>query len=261
MTGKKIRLGRIFRLDRRSVILPMDDAMISGPTGQLAQPDNLIRLADEAEVDAILAHPGTLSRIPPRSRLGRIQNLSASTVRSQHSRKYMIGSVEQAIASGADAVAVHVNISSAFEREMLGDLSRAIIESQQYGFPVLAIAYPRRENLDGSDDNYESMRRDDPDGYQRLVAHCVRIAVEIGADIVKTQYTGSPESFSTIIEAACSVPVVVAGGPVLQWSELRSMVVGALQGGAAGVSIGRNVHQSSTDVGAVLRNLVELTHN
>lgn len=261
MLGRKIRLSRIFRPNGRTVIVPMDDALISGPVGQLERSDDLIRLSTQVGADAILAYPGTLSQIEPQSTLGRIQNVTASTLMSSHTRKYLVGTIQQAVADGVDAVAVHINISSKFEHEMVTNFGSIVAEAQPYGLPVIAIVYPRKEWADGSDDNYEVMKKEDPKAYCTLVAHCTRIAAELGADTIKTQYTGSPESFAQVVRTACSVPIVIAGGPLLPWPELKSMVVGALEAGAAGVSVGRNVHQALDRHGTILRDLVELVHN
>lgn len=106
--------------------------------------------------------------------------------------------------------------------------------------PLLAIIYPRKEQMIG-DDNYLELKKSRPDEYTRLVAHCTRIAFELGADIIKTQYTGDSESFAEVISSAGGKPVLIAGGALCEEQQLYEMVSGAMKAGAAGVSIGRNI--------------------
>ena len=72
--------------------------------------------------------------------------------------------------------------------------------------------------------------------------HAARVGAELGADIIKCPYTGSPETFREVVEG-CMVPVVIAGGSKLSDRETLGMIEGALQAGAAGISMGRNVFQ------------------
>ena len=90
------------------------------------------------------------------------------------------------------------------------------------------------------------------------VKHCARVAAELGADIVKVNYTGSPETFAEVV-AGCPIPVVIAGGEKVDTDEdLLNMVQGAMSAGAAGVSIGRNAfqHDDPAKVVAVIASMV-----
>ena len=92
--------------------------------------------------------------------------------------------------------------------------------------------YPRGENISNPFD-------------PKIVAHVARIGAELGADVVKTVYTGDSESFRTVVEG-CPVPIVIAGGPQANNDkELLEMVKGAIDAGAVGVSMGRNIFQHS----------------
>jgi len=78
------------------------------------------------------------------------------------------------------------------------------------------------------------------------VKHAARVGAELGADIVKVNYTGSPQSFEEVTRG-CPVPVVIAGGEKLESDgDILAMVEGAMKAGAAGVSIGRNVFQHAS---------------
>jgi DhnA family fructose-bisphosphate aldolase class Ia len=108
--------------------------------------------------------------------------------------------------------------------EMLGNTAK---ECYRWGLPLLAMMYPRG---DGIAVNVETVK---------LAA---RVGAELGADIIKCPYTGDPESFSQVVQG-CPVPVVIAGGSKMSDTETLNMIEGAMQAGAGGVSMGRNVFQ------------------
>ncbi|GAA2714172.1 hypothetical protein Apa02nite_094660 [Actinoplanes palleronii] len=168
-------------------------------------------------------------------------NLSASTTMMEHTRKVLVGSVRDAISGGADAVACHVNLTSPYETEQLEMLSRRVDEAQAYGLPVVAFAYPRGRQSDGTDQNYTTLRTQDPDKFAELVRHCVRVAVELGASIVKTVYTGSAETFGSVVDSAMGVPVLIAGEKLTDEEEAIVKAQTAVRAGAAGVAYGRQI--------------------
>ena len=258
--GHSIRLSRILRKNRRTVIVPMDDSLIAGPSGHLTTPAPFLAECVSAGVDAVLGFAGTINCLSAGARVGRIFNLSASTKLSTHTKKYRVLTVDDATAYGADAVAVHVNVTSKFEADMISLLGDTIGSARNRGLPVLAIMYPRREQ-NGADDNYDNLRQSDIQQYTNLVAHAVRIASELGADLIKTQYTGSRETFRQVVSAALDVPVVIAGGRLSSRSDVFAKIQGALDAGAAGISIGRNLHQTEDGEAVLLRQLVDLVHN
>jgi DhnA family fructose-bisphosphate aldolase class Ia len=170
-----------------------------------------------------------------------IINLTASTSLSQHTNKQLVMNLRGALEAGCDAVAVHVNVTSAYEPQMIRSLGSVIADSRAFGVPVLAIMYPRGETPDGTDDNYTGLRTAMPNHYTRLIAHAVRIAADLGASIVKTHYTGSADSFSQVIDAAGTVPVLISGGPLTEPGLPLQIAAEAISAGGAGVSYGRNV--------------------
>jgi DhnA family fructose-bisphosphate aldolase class Ia len=138
--------------------------------------------------------------------------------------------VSEAARLGADAVSVHVNFFSDKEPEMLTELAKTVEECDELGMPLLVMAYPRGPSV--KDEHAAD-----------VVAHASRIAEELGADVVKTNYTGDVDSFKGVTQA-CRIPVVIAGGPKAKSAEdFLRMVHDAIQAGAKGVSIGRNVFQ------------------
>ncbi len=138
----------------------------------------------------------------------------------------------------------------------LGDVAEAC---RAFEMPLLAIMYPRAEGPEG-DNNYLEMKGSDLNGYTRLVAHCARIGMELGADVVKTQYTGDPESFGRVVEAARPVPVVVAGGPFQSANTILQRAENVIGAGAAGVSFGRNVF-SRRERGKIVHALAQIVHH
>ncbi len=131
---------------------------------------------------------------------------------------------------GADGVSIHINVGAEDESNMLYTLGEVSRHCQEWGMPLLAMMYPRGRKIR---DEYS----------EEYIAHAARVGAELGADIVKTNYTGDPDSFARVVEG-CPVPVVIAGGPKVDSElDLLKMVQGAISSGARGVAIGRNVFQ------------------
>ena len=143
-----------------------------------------------------------------------------------------MGSVEEAIRLGADAVSVHINVGAKEEPEMLHKLGTISDKCDEWSMPLVAMMYARGENV--KDPN-------DPD----VVAHAARIGAEAGADLIKVVYTGDISSFKKVVRG-CPVPLVIAGGPKADSDrEILDMCHDAMQAGAKGVTFGRNIFQHS----------------
>jgi fructose-bisphosphate aldolase/2-amino-3,7-dideoxy-D-threo-hept-6-ulosonate synthase len=113
---------------------------------------------------------------------------------------------------------------------MLCNLGKVSDECDFYGIPLLAMMYPRGPKI---------QNEHAPD----VIAHAARIGAELGADIIKTNYTGNIETFKEVVES-CPIPVVIAGGPKCKSNdEVLQTTFDAMKAGAAGLSIGRNVFQ------------------
>ncbi len=224
--GKKRRLKRIMP-GGKTLIVPMDHG-ISSPVSGIQKIDEILERIDGL-CDAVVLHKGVVKNS------GYVENMnSALIVHLSGSTKYhanekvIVCSVEKAIALGADGVSIHVNVGSDNECEQLRDAGMISELCDSYGIPLLAMMYPRGRDVEVSTET---------------VKHAVRVGYELGADIVKTSYTGSVESFSEVVEY-CDVPVVVAGGSKKNGEKLLEEVRGAVLAGAAGVAIGRNVFQA-----------------
>lgn len=240
--GKVTRLYRMLNAGKNRIIIsPLDDALLAGPEGGLRDAHEKVRQIVAGGTDAIMGFPGLFRRCHKEmAGISGILNVTASTTRSQHTRKVLMSSVEEAVSLGVDGVGVHVNISSTYEPEMLRILGEVSRECERLGMPLMGIMYPRTEH-DGADENYYDLLREQPDKYAELVRHAARVGVEAGADLIKTQFTGSAESFSTVVESCLGIPVVIAGGPKIEATKALRNAYEAIRGGAAGVSFGRNV--------------------
>jgi len=240
--GKIRRMKRLFSpVSGRSLIVPVDDSLIFGPAAGLEQVQFKVKQILMDPPDAVLAFPGLFrNHAELLSGVAGIVNLTASTSRSAHTRKAQVGEVHQAAQLGLDAVAAHVNISSRYESEMLQILGSVSRECESYGMPLLGIMYPRSETELG-DNNYEELKQRDRKQYAELVAHSARVGVDLGVDLIKTKYTGDPESFQMVVNACKPVPIVVAGGPILPVDSMLQMAFEVIHAGGAGISFGRNV--------------------
>ncbi|MFW5489638.1 MAG: 2-amino-3,7-dideoxy-D-threo-hept-6-ulosonate synthase [Desulfovibrio sp.] len=232
--GKSIRLERIFnRITGRTILVPLDHGVSVGPIYGLVDLRETVNSVVDGGANAVLMHKG-LIRCGHRGAgkdIGLICHLSASTSLSPRpNAKCLVGTVEEAIRLGADAVSLHVNLGDDAEIDMLRDMGRVCTDAAFWGVPVLAMIYARGKGINQYD--------------PEVVAHCARVGVELGADVVKVPYTGDIESFARVVEGCC-VPVVIAGGEKLDNTEdLVRMVHDSILAGGRGLSIGRNVFQA-----------------
>ncbi|MDR0314238.1 MAG: hypothetical protein LBI14_11665 [Treponema sp.] len=260
MNGKTRRLSRIFGTDGKTVIVPVDDSLIFGPFAGLHNINRKISNILEGKPDAVLAHQGTFINDIKSNTIGRIINVSASTKNSFHTKKVLVSTIEQLIIRDADCVAVHINITSKYEADMLSDFGKIVSESEKYALPVMAIVYPRKENADGTDENYVSLKNSNNQEYANLLCHCVRIAKDMGASLIKTHYSGNKESFIRVIESASPIPIVIAGGKFTEAAYMLKIAEDAIQCGCKGISFGRNVF-SRSDAKTMVEAISAIVHD
>ncbi|MGI0080357.1 MAG: 2-amino-3,7-dideoxy-D-threo-hept-6-ulosonate synthase [Nitrososphaerales archaeon] len=252
--GKQVRLGRIFRKDDKSVIFAMDHGIERGPDvfpTDALDPKDILRKVVEAGFDAIMVSKGVakVTHGVWKNELGLVVKLTGKTeLRSERARTLQspIATVGDALALGADAVAVTVYWGSKFEDAMLERLTKISKTCDFFGVPLMQLAYPRVE----SGNNY------DP----KIVSYASRLAMETGADAIKTYFTGDRESFSSVVKAAGGVPVLLSGGETTQQPiEFLSVVEDVMAAGAKGVVVGRNVFQHKDPV-AIGRAVIKIVH-
>lgn len=233
--GKRRRINRLLN-NGKMLIVPVDDSLISGPIGGLSNLTKTISEIEASEPSAILGYKGSLSQVNS-TKIPLIMNITASTIRGNHVSKTIISSVKEAICMDIDCVAVHVNYACDYENQMIMQLANIVTEAEKFGIPVLSISYPRKR-VNGKDYEYEDLSENE---YTDLICHCTRASVELGADIIKTKFTGSTESFERVVDSAMGHPVIIAGGPLGEVKEAYEMAKAVIDAGAAGISYGRNV--------------------
>jgi fructose-bisphosphate aldolase/2-amino-3,7-dideoxy-D-threo-hept-6-ulosonate synthase len=251
MIGKKIRIERIInRKTGKTVIVPVDHGVSIGPVAGIANMCETIDEVASGGANAVIMHKGMVDtgHRGYGIDIGLIIHLSASTsLGPDPNHKVLVTSVEKALKIGADAVSVHVNIGSNMEPEMLETLGLTAEICDEWGMPLIAMMYPRGERIADEHD-------------VDVVKLAARAGAELGADIIKTNYTGDPETFKEVV-SGCPVPVVIAGGPKVETSEeLLQMVKNAVSVGGAGVAIGRNVFQAESPR-KTTHAIAEIVHN
>ena len=199
--------------------------------------EDLTRVVDKVALggaNAVLMHSGMIGaghRQYGRD-IGLIVHLSGATnLAPDPNRKVLVCSVERALKMGADAVSIHINIGADQEPEMLKDARDVIEACREWGMPLIAMMYARGNKVENEND-------------PEVVNVAVRVGAELGADIIKTNYTGDIDSFKYIVKSV-HVPVIIAGGPKMDTTtDLLHLAHDSIQAGSAGVAFGRNVFQS-----------------
>jgi len=224
--GMQSRLARIFRpATRRTVMLAIDHGYFQGPATGLERVDlSIVPLLPYA--DALMTTRGMVrSTIPPASGTPIVLRASGgpSVLRELSNEQIAVG-MEDAVRINACAVAVQVFIGGEYETRSVRNMTRLVDAGQRYGIPVLAVTAVGRE-----------LTRD-----ARYLRLATRICAELGAHLVKTYYC--EPGFDTVA-AACPVPLVMAGGRKLPERDALAMAHHAIENGAAGVDMGRNIFQ------------------
>ncbi len=243
--GKQVRMERITKRGRM-LCIPMDHSFTIGPIAGLESPEEMIVKVAKGGATSFLVHKGIIKSLRKPVSIGMIMHASASTTLSHTpNRKMICASVLEGVRLGADAVSIHVNMGSKEEPEMLEQLGMVADECDEYQMPFIAMMYPRGEGIKDPAD---------PD----TVAHVARVGAESGADVVKTVYTGDPDSFREVVRK-CPVPVVLAGGAKVDTdAAIVELANDVMEAGAMGVTFGRNVfqHRDPTMIVKALRRIV-----
>ena len=229
--GTKNRLSNIFNPDTgKTVMLAIDHGYFQGPTTGLERIDvNILPLLPYS--DTLMLTRGILrSIVPPTYTRGIVMRSSGGpSILKELSNEQLAVDIEDVIRLNCSAMAVQVHIGGEFETQTVHNLTRLVDIGNRYGIPTLAVTAVGRQ-----------MVRDAK--YMRLAS---RICAELGASYVKTYYV--PEGFETVT-ASCPVPIVIAGGKKLPELDALKMASNAIQQGAAGVDMGRNIFQSDAPV-------------
>lgn len=245
--GKRLRLRRLMGADGRGLVVPMDHGISDGPVAGLERPAQTCARVRDGGADSVIVHKGLVPAVAASlGAMGFWLHVSASTgLNPDPNDKRVVATVEEALRLGADGVSIHVNVGSPQESRMIEDMGRIATECDRLGVPLLAMMYPRGHDIR------------DPHDLQ-LVKKVARLGYELGADVLKVPYTGTPDSFREVTRGV-DVPVLVSGGPKAGTDRaFLEMVAGSLAGGGAGVSVGRNLwqHASPTDMTRAVHRLI-----
>jgi class I fructose-bisphosphate aldolase len=233
LNGKQIRMARILSDQGRALIVPVDQALTSGPIPGLDRIGSVLDSLSDGGPDAVILHRGvvTSGTWSPRATPRFLLHLSGNTeLDSAPHVKTLVASVQDAVRLGADGVSVHVSLGTGHDREALNDLGSVSSSCQEYGMPLLAMMYA-----------YGEGRENDPG----TLRHLARIGAELGADLIKIPAPKDVGALSTVLDGHL-VPVLFAGGEAGS-TPLRTleMIEHAVSAGAAGACVGRNVFQAA----------------
>ncbi len=241
--GMKNRLGRIFNpASGKTVMLAIDHGYFQGPTTGLERIDvNILPL--ERYADTLMLTRGILRTIiPADTQKSIVLRVSGGTsILKELSNESLAVDIEDAVRLNASAMAVQVFIGGEHERESIINMTKMVDMGIRYGIPTLAVTAVGKD-----------MVRDAK--YFRLAT---RICAELGAHYVKTYYV--PEDFETVT-ASCPVPIVIAGGKKIPEPDALKMAYNAIQQGAAGVDMGRNIFQAESPI-AMIQAVRAVVHN
>jgi DhnA family fructose-bisphosphate aldolase class Ia len=236
-SGMELRKNAIFsKHDGNSVVIAMDHGSIAGPVEGLVSPSDVVKTCVKAKVDGILATKGFLEASLgewDRSTSLVLRLTGGFTVLGGGFEEEMIVEPQTALACGASCAAITIKFGHEREGKFIRQASLAIDECHKLGLMVMveALAYGKIEG--------KSFPSNDPEAI-KMVA---RMAAELGADCVKTHYTGSKESFASVI-AGCPVPILILGGGNGRSLQLVFQdIFDSLLVGGKGIAMGRNIWQ------------------
>lgn len=220
----------------KTLFLAYDQGMEHGPTDfnlKNVDPNYIMDIALEGHYNGVILQHGTAEKyyqdyykdIPLVVKLNGHTNLTKNEPVSRQ-----ICSVERAMKLGASAVGYTLFNGSEHEDEMMVEFSKIVDTAHDYGLPVIAWAYPRGRFVPDSKNT-------------ELLAYAVRIAAEMGADIIKLKYNNDQEGLKWIVKNACKAKVVISGGIHTEPLNFLEKTYEVMQAGASGLAIGRNIWQ------------------
>ena len=247
----------------RAMRLAYDQGFEHGPRDFWEHPESgnleyILDIAKRGGFTGIVLHAGLAEKYEREiedSKVPLILKLNGTSELNTEEDPYspQLYSIEDALLLGATAVGYTVYSGSKYEDEMQKEFSSIIREAHSKGIPVIGWMYPRGKSLFDRRSTSKTLKialeeQEKTslaiDETPSIVAYGARIGLELGADIVKVKYTGSPESFRWVVQSASPTKVVMSGGPMTKTDEeFLSRVKDVLTAGAVGIAVGRNVWQ------------------
>ena len=235
MLGLKThRWNRVFRENGRTLIVAMDHGAIFGVTPGLERPADVICQVRAGGADAILTTYGVATRFAEEiGGMGTILRIDGgmSRMARESGPLHLVYDVVDALRIGADAVGIMGFPGSRFEGDTLPYLAEVVAQATEWSVPVMG------EILPAGFENPAEWWTDENS------ANACRIGAELGVDFIKTNYSGDVESFRAIVDQVYVPLVVLGGGKTKEPRDLLEEIWGAMQAGASGVAVGRNIYQ------------------
>jgi 2-amino-4,5-dihydroxy-6-oxo-7-(phosphonooxy)heptanoate synthase len=224
-TGRSLRRARLLKGgDTPLFFVPLDHTVTDGPFANARRYDALLGALADNGADAIIVHKGRLGLLPEwvYARLSVVVHISASTKYAPDpSFKYQVGSAEDCLRRGADAVSVHVNLGSPTEDQQIRMMAEVADSCDRVGLPLLAMLYPR------------------------------------GPGIQNHPLSQTLQQDMTHVVDSCSIPVLSAGGSQVSDDEFGIFVANAVKSGARGLAAGRNIFMAA-DPGKKVREIRQI---
>ncbi len=242
-------MNHIFKPDGKTFILAMDHGANFNVLPALKKQGEMIRELAAAGADAFLATVGMAERFADaflgKGLILRIDG-GVSFLGDRSKPMQIVATAEDALRLGADSIITMSFPGSKFESEVLSNLSKCVMDAHKWGLPVTAEALPR---------GFE--RFDDARTPENITFAC-RQSVELGADIVKTVYTGDQDSFKNLVESTYAPVVILGGSQKVEERILLQEIKDAIEVGGAGVAMGRNIwgHESPVRYAAAIAKLI-----
>jgi putative autoinducer-2 (AI-2) aldolase len=242
--GMQNRISRIIKPDTgRALMLAVDHGYFMGPTSGLEQLDQAVTPLLPFADSLMLTRGALRYYVPPTTDVPIVLRVSGGTsiLNQRLLHEGITVSMEEAIRLNVSAVAFSILVGADFERDTLLAFTQIVDQAERYGIPALAVTAVGKELV--RDAKYLSLAS--------------RIAAELGARIVKTYFC---EEFEKVVQT-CPVPIVIAGGKKLPEKEALAMAYHAVQTGAVGVDMGRNIFQSEHPVAMIQAVRAIVHHN
>jgi class I fructose-bisphosphate aldolase len=247
--GRSTRLKRLLGPTGKAVFVALDQAVPRGVAPQLASIDATFDAVKAGRPNAITMTRGIGARLIANddSPLPWIYKASVFSLEYHKTRDATIGSVDDAVRLGADAVAVGISLGGASQAQMLEMLADVVERASSVGMPTVCHAYPSGESWG------------DRQGSSESVLYAARAAAELGVDIVKTWYTGSTESFAEVVRGTPALVMAAGGAKAKTEIETLELAASVIEAGGAGITFGRNVWgaKNPTKMVEALRSVVQ----
>jgi len=238
----KVSLKKITK-NGRALFLAYDHGMEHGTidfNDRSIDPEKVLTIADCGLFTGVILQKGVAEKYydSKKYKVPLIVKLNGKTNLIADSDPYspQLCSVKEAIELGASAVGYTVYVGSRYEAKMMDEFAKIERETDKFGLPLIGWMYPRGKAVAGKEYSKE------------ILSYAARLALEVGAEMVKIPYSGDRKSFSWVVKAAGKVKIVVQGGPRTKESRFYQMIRDVLSAGAIGLAVGRNVWQAKEPI-------------